>query len=68
MTSEGMVEMFEGDSAGLPKNFRSCQWGAERRVSCPQPEGKDPHRCEQKYCSRSEVPSDSLGNLVTYLD
>ena len=33
MTSEGLGEMFEGDSVDSAlANFRSCQWGAERRV------------------------------------
>ena len=39
MTSRGLGEMFEGDSA---ENFRYCRWGAERRVSRAQTRERGP--------------------------
>ena len=36
MTSKGLVEMFEGDSADM------CRWGAERRVSRAQTRERGP--------------------------
>ena len=33
MTSEGLGEMFQGDSADM---CAGCRWGAEWRVSCAQ--------------------------------
>ena len=43
MTSKGLGEMFEGDSADMyAGNFRSRRWGAELRVSGEQTRERGP--------------------------
>ena len=43
MTSEGLGDMFEGDSAdSAPENFRSRRWGAEQRLSRAQTRERGP--------------------------
>ena len=50
MTSEGLGEMFEGDSADTSAaNFRSCRWGSSRGFSVRRPGSEDPHRRERNF-------------------
>ena len=50
MTSEGLGEMFEGDSADMcAENFRSCRWGAERRVSRAQTRERGPPSARAEF-------------------
>ena len=52
MTSEGLGEMFEGDSADTcAGKFPLTSMGAERRVSRGQTRERGPHRHEQKFLS-----------------
>ena len=45
MTSEGLGEMFEGDSADtLPKNFRLCHGGRAEGLACADPGARTPIR------------------------
>ena len=49
MSSEGLREMFEGDSADTcAGKFLLSSMGAERRVSRAQTREREPHRCERK--------------------
>ena len=59
MTSEGLGEMFEGDSQTRePENFRSRRWGAKRRVSRAQSRKRGPPS------ARAEILS-SLSKLIS---
>ena len=51
MTSDGLGEMFEGDSADTcGANFRSsCLGGASGGTSVRRPGSEDPHRRERKF-------------------
>ena len=55
MTSEGLGEMFEGDSAdtGAGK-FLLMSIGVKRRVSRAQTRERGPHRCERKFYTQNE--------------
>jgi hypothetical protein len=48
MTSEGLVEVFKGDSADIcAGKFPLCRWGDERTVKRAQTVSEDPPRREQ---------------------
>ena len=50
MTSEGLGEMFEGDSADTcARKFPLTSMGAEWRVSRAQTRERGPHRRERKF-------------------
>jgi hypothetical protein len=50
MTSEGLGEVFKGDSADTrPEKFRSCRWGDEQTVKRAQMVSEDPHRRERNF-------------------
>jgi hypothetical protein len=50
MTSEGLGEVFKGDSAGMcVGKFRSCRWGDQQTVKRAQTVSKNPNRRERKY-------------------
>ena len=56
MTSEGLGEMFEGDSVDTAvENFRSCGWGLSGGSSVHRPGSEDPHRRERKFPSLSMI-------------
>ena len=52
MTSKGLGEMFEGDSAAdmCAGKFMLVLMGAERRVSRAQTQERGPHRRERNLC------------------
>ena len=50
MTSEGLGDMFEGDSADMcAGNVCSFQWGDERTVKRAQTVSEDHHRRERNF-------------------
>ena len=54
MTSKGLGEMFEGDSAlqtCAPEKFPLMLMGDKRTVKRAQTVSEDPHRRERKFCS-----------------
>ena len=60
MTSEGLGEMFEGDSADICRKISAhVNEGPSGGSSVPRPGSEDPHRCEQKF-SPSFLDVDNL--------
>ena len=51
MTSEGLGEMFEGDSADMcAGKFPLMSMGDERTAKRAQTGSEDPHQRERKFC------------------
>ena len=57
MTSEGLGEMFEGDSADMcAEKFPLVSMVAERRVWRAQTRERGPHRRERKLNNNTDLP------------